>query len=63
MVDVIIASVNISEQEREYKLVTESVAVADLTPFGNLQPPPSTFNHYQPSSMTVKHNQEPPTFN
>ena len=61
MIDVI-ASVNISEQEREYKLVTESVAVADLTPFGNLQPP-STFNHYQPSSMTVKHNQEPPTFN
>ena len=25
------------DQEREYKLVTEAVAVADLTPFGNLQ--------------------------
>ena len=25
------------EQDREYKLVTEAVAVADLTPFGNIQ--------------------------
>ena len=53
MIDVIIASVNISKQEREYKLVTESVAVADLTPFGNLQPLCSTIDTFSPAKFEL----------